>query len=340
MSFVCACLVVLLHSTPAPAAGSFAWWWCHLLGREGICAIAVPYFFLAAGFLLAGKMDSPGWWKRETLKRVRSLVVPFYVWMVVYLFFGFGVWFMKGQVFHQQVCGNPLTSDPLMRFFVLSGLHPTADLGVLWFLRVLFFLVLTSAGWRFLLCRGRCLVAILFIVYLGASWLFACSGWNVYAFFDRFLSVRGALYFVVGMALRQWGAPFEMTRSRMLFLGVIGVSLLVLKNVFSLQGRYPLSYVTEACTVPLLMVAVFFLMPTRKWADCLTGNAFAIFLMHNIFLSLVAMALMAVGLHGRVDLQLPIMYLRAGVAIGASICLAWGFRRCFPRSAAVVFGGR
>ena len=143
MSFICACMIVLFHATPAPQIGSSMWWICHLLGREGVCMIAVPWFFLASSFFLAGHMgESGGWWKREVAKRLRSLVIPFYVWMVVSILFGVAVWYLKVQMLHLQSRECPL-SIPMSTFALkILGLHPFVDIGVLWYVRCLFCLVL------------------------------------------------------------------------------------------------------------------------------------------------------------------------------------------------------
>ena len=60
MSFVCACLVVLLHVTAEPACGSALWWVQSVFGGEGVAKIAVPYFFFTSGFFLARRVRDAG----------------------------------------------------------------------------------------------------------------------------------------------------------------------------------------------------------------------------------------------------------------------------------------
>ena len=65
MSFVCACLIVAIHTTSRPLDDTWQWWVVALLGKEGVCRVAVPYFFLASVFFIAGHFGEDGWYGRE-----------------------------------------------------------------------------------------------------------------------------------------------------------------------------------------------------------------------------------------------------------------------------------
>ena len=124
MGFLCAIFIVLLHS-----------------GCGGITSVAVPYFFLAAGYFLAGHFGEEGWWRREVCKRVRSLLVPMWIWGAVFLvtglIFQWGIRFV-GYDYHGEVMAF---SD---RVLGCLGLRFTVNMGVLWFVRMLFILVVIS----------------------------------------------------------------------------------------------------------------------------------------------------------------------------------------------------
>ena len=75
MGIVCAFLVICIHATSAEDAN----WWNWLIAR-GIGKIAVPFFFVAAGFFLAGHVGEDGWWKAAVMKRMRTLIVPLLLW--------------------------------------------------------------------------------------------------------------------------------------------------------------------------------------------------------------------------------------------------------------------
>ena len=81
MGIVSAFLVVALHGyamASMPAPGSVSWWFYKLF-KENFTDIAVPYFFLAAAFFLAGHFGEQGWFWREVCKRIRSLLVPMFL---------------------------------------------------------------------------------------------------------------------------------------------------------------------------------------------------------------------------------------------------------------------
>ena len=60
-SLFCAVLVVFIHIYFDVTSETGALWWVWICMAEGICRIAVPFFFVAAGFWLAGHMAERGW---------------------------------------------------------------------------------------------------------------------------------------------------------------------------------------------------------------------------------------------------------------------------------------
>ena len=89
MSFVCALLVVLIHTTVRADSASSLWWF-KSVGREFVCKIGVPFFFVASGYYLAAHWQDARWYGREIRKRVRTLLVPFVCLAMLGLFiYGF-----------------------------------------------------------------------------------------------------------------------------------------------------------------------------------------------------------------------------------------------------------
>ena len=91
MGFLCACFVVFLHVPFHGVEATFNWnvkrMFCFAFDA------AVPWFFIASGFFLAGKFpvyeeqkipSVMQWWKNEAVKRIRSLVVPYCFWNLLY----------------------------------------------------------------------------------------------------------------------------------------------------------------------------------------------------------------------------------------------------------------
>lgn len=342
MSFACACMIVLFHATPAPQAGGFAWWMCHLLGREGICMIAVPWFFLSSGFFLAGHLgECEGWWKREVVKRIRSLVIPFYIWMAVAILFGITIWYMKVHVFHMQVKSNPFSLAPEMFLLKITGLHPVADIGVLWYLRCLFGLVLISPILYWLMRWKWVVLATFTVLFLVVSWrFFNGASESFYFLFDRFISLRGLVYFFLGLVLRAYQQLLLIDRKVAGCSFALGVVSLVVDNCILLSGDVRWIGLFEAITVPFLLVGVLGVMTACRSPKWLTGSSFPIFLMHNMFLSISSLGFKAVGMYGNAKYDLVMMFSRAFIAIVASAMVSIGIHRFSPRTSAIIFGGR
>lgn len=84
MSFWAAMLVVLMHAVGKDhvAVGSCVETFVHCV-RNVFTFSAVPYFFLAAGFFLAGHFTENGWWRKELAKRVKTLLIPYLIWLAI-----------------------------------------------------------------------------------------------------------------------------------------------------------------------------------------------------------------------------------------------------------------
>lgn len=83
MSFVCALLIVCFHVGWPLNESKIARMIFYSIGAGGLGRIAVPFFFFVSGFYLARHFDDTNWYKREVLKRVKSLLIPFYVWCFI-----------------------------------------------------------------------------------------------------------------------------------------------------------------------------------------------------------------------------------------------------------------
>ncbi len=81
LSFLCACLVVTIHVGHPKIAGSATWWTD--LSLHAVSRIAVPLFFAISGYLLAGRIDEKGWWTAALKKRLRTIGLPFVLWLLV-----------------------------------------------------------------------------------------------------------------------------------------------------------------------------------------------------------------------------------------------------------------
>ena len=142
MSFICACMIVLIHCTPCPSIGTWQYWFVNLLGADGLCRIAVPWFFLASGFYLAGHLNEHGWYKKAVSKRIFSLLVPFCVWAVIGLLINFCMWYGIQKFGYNSQMPNPLSEGVGSAIIDALGFNPDKiNIGPIWYLRMLFLLV-------------------------------------------------------------------------------------------------------------------------------------------------------------------------------------------------------
>ena len=342
MSFVCACLIVLFHATPAPEAGTAAWWLCHILGQQGLCSLAVPYFFFASGYFVIGGLgeDLGSWWRHEVKKRVKSLVVPFYIWLVIGTAFAISIWWMKAHVFHVAAEGNPLALSPVAFIFRMMGVHPFLDLGVVWYLRCLFLLVVMSPVFVWMLRFWKMFLCVILSAYLLFEALCGFGmGWNFYSFFDRLFSLRGILYFFLGMVFRVNGIRIDRMPTVcgviLLICGVVGFGG---ASIFSLNNEPCLSNIIKALVVPLSMSGIFTLLPSQLFPKWAVSNSFPIYLTHNYFLSIASMLLVVFKF--REGNEIIIMVLRFLFGISLSVLLACMLKRYAARLSCLLFGGR
>ena len=338
--FVSALLIVLIHSTPNPALGTWQWWVAELVGHDGLCRIAVPYFFLAGGFFLAGHVCEECWWKREVNKRVRTLAIPYFLWIGIGLLVHFGLWFGIQKV--GKVCGFPNPFYGPMHIWIVNtfGINPFVNkIGILWFVRDLFALVVLSPFLLFMLKRFKWFfIAIIFVLY-GAVAILQIEmdkGW--YNFFEYFISLRGLCYFVAGLGLRyvcvaQWIKYIKI-------IGILSLMMLVGKIILIRYSHLEFVAAIDVFMVPALMAGLFYVLDRIKFPTWITGNAFAVYLIHQNFLLFSIVAISLLNLRPLMDTSIVIWLLRFAFAVFMSIAIACCMRRFLPRVANLLFGGR
>ena len=135
MSFVSALLIVYLHtgsSVNNEVLGSFL----HKL-LNNLCRIAIPWFFFASGFFLAGHIGEVGWWLKEVRKRVRTLAVPFWIWSSIICLF----WILMAVII--RATGYSYSGIDAFQWlslrgvFIVTGIDLQANIPTMWFLKAL-----------------------------------------------------------------------------------------------------------------------------------------------------------------------------------------------------------
>lgn len=318
MSIICALLVVIIHCRPHFEHASLAWWVKEVL-ENGVCEMAVPFFFLVSGFFIAAKIFD-GVYKDEIVKRVRTLLVPYFCWVLMFLSFGMCV----SRRFFVPSLGQ-MGFDP----FCCPALSP------LWYVRALFCLALLSPV--ILFCLKRCPRVTL--ITLACLYGLICPYvpmpcWGPIQDLARVgpLPVLGLFYFSLGMAIRL--GMFNSSNRRVLstLCVIVGIALIAFRAISVYSGKGWIGAYCGFFAIPFLMYGGYCLMPEKSMPKIVVAASFPIYVIHKFFYPIV--------LHW-CDKNTLFGYLFASTFV---FCLSFvtsvAIRKWLPRFAAVVFGGR
>ena len=322
-------MVVGIHVVGEVDVGC-AVWWLERFGHYGLFACAVPFFFLCSGYFLARHFEEKGWWLRECQKRLKTLLVPYVVWGTVLGVMGV-VLTASANILHGRALFHGLHVTNLC--IEVLGLVPTdwPKLVPLWYLRALILYVLISP---FLLY---------FVRRLGWGWVivaFSLSFWvdlqvlpsGMELFFTRFFSIWGLAWFSLGLCFRLKGG---LVPKRGYYLGLLGAFMLVaFSAVFQRYRGYEVWRILQYGYVPLFMWGGWMMVPETAFPRWLTTSTFPIYLMH---------ILLWVPFDAVIKTQCNTLVLwitKWIIGVSGPMIVALVLRRCFPRSANVLFGGR
>ena len=302
MSFFASMLVVLMHAVGKDeiATGSSVEVFVHWV-RNVLTYSAVPYFFLASGFFLARHFVEIGWWKIELNKRVRSLLVPYLIWVAI------------GIVFANE---NLITSIGL----TFAPPKPTH----IWFLRALMILVLISPVVA-LAVRKWSLGVLCLCSLLAASFIFEQN---------HFLPWLGVFCFVFGGFIRFYPIALDKTATRitLIIIALLALSLTLLSQL-NVRGG--------GVVVPLAaLLTLWIIMPAIRLPKMLTSLAFPIYLIHPFIYFGLFKGEALLGFKNYSGSHLSVHLLFFIMAFGVSLLIGLVLKRYFPRIASLVFGGR
>lgn len=332
LAFVCALMVVFIH-IPVTGHESGSCWWFIRIFSCGICKVAVPFFFFAAGYFVAGHMDEKGYWLREVRKRVTSLIVPLLIWSCLF--------FVAKAVLDCLVnygAGRPLLSDFRFSFETLLcilGLDPFCHpyLGVMWFVRALFccFLFLPLIG----RLANWLSIILLWLIY-GSAYSFpeAYPPPLKYLICEGPLSVMALACIMAGVYWRRRGLRLSASTGIRMFALLTSVGLVLLSALgWHLAWWHPAIYTW--LSIPFLLLALVAWCPAMSLPGFLQGLSFLIYVLHKF----VFLPLGICRMHFFKDLNV-VSYVVYGliVCIGSVLC-ARGLR-FFPSVCRIVTGAR
>ena len=196
LSFIGACLIVALHVDPGK--GFLA----------SLYRAAVPMFFMMSGYWLVGRVEENGWWKTAVVKRVKTLIIPYFFWITATL----GV--LMVLKFIGSLAGLPVTEIYGWRYALLSG-------GVV---------VLVRKSWMLgvaLVVVSMFLPRLVYLPWEGNFWYFGFNaigfGWFVIGIILR-LTKCDALLLSVG----KWGGAimlgYALDSIPLVIVGLVGVA--------------------------------------------------------------------------------------------------------------------
>lgn len=326
LGFLCAILVVMIHVT-RPAAHQPVARVVWELTRGGVCRMAVPFFFAFSGYFLARRAGEPGWWPFQLKKRIRTLFIPYCIWITVVLAYkvlldGVAPWYdvttFRGfaKVYGLNLFGMPL-------------------LGAMWYVRdlLLFTLAAPVLFWLVEKLRGPFLL-VLFVTYAILSpgepprWMTFPA--EMTAFFRSGISLEGLFYFCLGAFL--FRHPVSVSRRIGIWCGLAAIGLILLRLV-CVHERLPMPVCLRTFFIPLSMVASWAFAPTVRGPVFLLAAAFPIFVMHGLIIKTTRYFL-------DVPHNLAFWLLQVTLATTVPIAFAWLMRRFLPRVASVLWGGR
>lgn len=322
LGFICSLLVVAVHVSWSHAELGPSWVVWSLV-EQGLARVAVPFFFCASGYLLAGHFGTAGWYGNELGKRVRSLIVPFLAWSLAGALLAlpdasFGEIFADGR--WRAVVGLDLRVGPTWNY-------------ALWYVRALFLLVLVSPSlWMLVRRFGRGWLIAAFLLHLLVEV-------NDNLPFRRTLyyglALGGVFYFSLGIWLRTAGVRGTVRRWAWACVAVSSL-ILVSQAIWSVVRPSELAaYRFYPLAGPFMLYAIWHFVPSRVWPAGLTAMSFPIYVIHVPVIRQVSMAL------EKVPAVAPCAdFVLWTCTVALSIVLIALLRRLLPRVSAWLFAGR
>jgi len=282
MGVVSAFLVVILHVGEPKIVGSSGWWWseiCMLISK-----IAVPYFFVAAGFFLAGHINEKGWWPKEVLKRIKTLLIPYIIWCLIWWLF-YAPFGLYADYLHSREFGYSISLFDSKWLNILGlNIFQCPFYSPMWFLRALFIIILGSVLLVPVIRRwGVVVLAMLFVSYVLITP--DATHKNEWSWMLRHgVSLFGTFWFSVGIFLRMRMDDIKvwLNKPGAIIAMFLSICILGANTYFDFCG-VRVSFPLEPFFIGLCLYWVFCFISSGEWADYLTRNTFPIYLLHSFF---------------------------------------------------------
>lgn len=272
-------LVVYIHSYD-PFFSSSCYNFFVTLIPSGISSVAVPSFFFISGFLFFFNLDcfNKEIYYRKILKRLKSLLVPYILWNIIYLLFRF----ILESMFKDFLSGNSKSvfeydfTDYLSIFWISDvQTFPSPNDGPLWYLRNLIIVTIFSYYLYYIVKYTKALI----VVVLGVGWFSYHSDPFVCQLLTSFF------YFSLGAFAAIQKIDFlGLLENKRIYLYACFLSLLLLTFNEDCCGyvRYPMTLV-GVFVVFIIAYRITKKYPERKLFSLISQNSFFIYALHFIF---------------------------------------------------------
>lgn len=319
LGIISAVLVVVIHAASFPATSTIDKWWNGIM-VDGFCRMAVPYFFIVSGFLLARHCTERGWYVKSIQKRIKTLLVPFIVWN----FLAFLLIYVLGA--NQDVTLSKVVADAF-------GVYPFSwpPHSPLWYVRSLMLYVVISPLIFWLSRRNLMSICILALGYLYVEVFPIGLSRNVRAFANQFLSVSGLFYFSWGAIIATHDIKLPRLGHKVVYALFCASLLMFVFSVLYVDGAlHMVCFAARKFGALVALAGAWMIVPSVKWPDGIVKFAFPLYVLH-IFPIIVWRYCYGTSLRGA---PLTLM----------AICLAYiGHTivyRLSPKLASALYGGR
>lgn len=335
MAWLCAVFIVVLHVLSLGTAANLGGFVFAQLFGVGLCPIAVPFFFLASGWMLGRHVDEEGWWPRELKKRVRTILLPFAVLSVIG-FIGSNGAVILSRVMHGQGLEGVFTVPGVLADF---GLNPFDFPGhnVMWFLRVLMILAVASPVFVALIRKFGIAFPLLVFFAACSSQAYTYYGENtpLKMFVKTTMNETGFAFFTLGLYLKMTGRSLCLRHGPGGGFLILGVVLCVVRFLIGPQGEWG-ARLSLALSRPMAIGMIFGIISLLPAIRCpWAWTSFAIFVLHTYFTCVLNVS-HALPPHLGLGHYLGVTFLVVALSMG----LAWSIVTYLPEVGDLLFGGR
>ena len=325
MGFVSAAMIVYLH-TGSAVKGESCWILHNIL--HSVCSVAIPWFFFAAGFFLALRIGEQDWYLKAVVKRIRTLLVPFWIWgSIIFCFYCAVALIIKhyGYDFHGKDYLDCISVRGLLR---VAGLDYAGNMPTMWFLRTLFIFVVLSP----LLYKSRkIIIGMALIAYLLFVHYQAALPKSIQYVLEFLISLRGLFYFLLGILYAKSNRGLNhLALTCLIAAGLIFLCLHLTTDI-------------KCCSVlmvPGLMAPIFHVCSRVSVPQWLTSTSFGVYVTHSM-LAYLMFGVFSVLHIGRAGETLFVYgFLRFLLVCGSAVVLVCALKRIAPNVSRIMFGGR